>query len=80
MLDTLVWGLVEGKARADEATAKRVCATCPVKPACQEFAIANRIKAGVWGGLNEKERANVGHRAKKQRWRARREAEGLPAK
>jgi WhiB family redox-sensing transcriptional regulator len=32
------------------ATAKRVCATCPVMAACLEQAIHNQEPWGVWGG------------------------------
>ncbi|MDV7194641.1 WhiB family transcriptional regulator [Mycolicibacterium fortuitum] len=41
------------------AMAKRICATCPVKAECLEYALANRERAGVWGGLSERERRQV---------------------
>jgi len=40
-------------------TAKRVCAECPVKLECLEYAVTNGIKDGVWGGLDEKERKEL---------------------
>ena len=42
----------------DEATAaaKAVCATCPVREACLQFALVTRQDDGVWGGLDENER------------------------
>ena len=36
--------------------ARRVCAACPVRQACLDYAISNRIAYGVWGGLTERER------------------------
>ena len=36
--------------------AKRVCKGCPVREDCLDYAIKNRIKAGIWGGLGEKAR------------------------
>ncbi|MGP2441955.1 WhiB family transcriptional regulator [Streptomyces sp. JW3] len=36
--------------------AKRICALCPIRPACLEFALSNDERFGVWGGLSEKER------------------------
>jgi WhiB family redox-sensing transcriptional regulator len=50
-------------------TARRVCAACPVRQACLDYAITNRISHGIWGGLTERER-----RALRSGWlRARRE-------
>lgn len=28
-----------------------ICRTCPVKVACFEYAVRNRIKNGIWGGV-----------------------------
>lgn len=39
--------------------AKRVCATCPVKGPCLEFALEHRIDHGVWGGTSEKQRRRI---------------------
>ena len=36
--------------------ARRVCAACPVRQPCLDYAITNRITHGVWGGLSERER------------------------
>jgi WhiB family redox-sensing transcriptional regulator len=36
--------------------ARQVCAACPVRQACLDYAITNRIAYGVWGGLTERER------------------------
>lgn len=37
------------------AQAKALCAQCPVRTACAEYAVANK-EQGVWGGLTDKER------------------------
>ena len=36
--------------------ARQVCATCPVRQPCLEYALSNRITHGIWGGLTERER------------------------
>ena len=36
--------------------ARQVCAACPVRQPCLDYAISNRITHGVWGGLTERER------------------------
>ena len=36
--------------------ARRVCAACPVRQPCLDYAISNRITHGIWGGLTERER------------------------
>jgi len=36
--------------------AKRVCGACDVRQQCLDYAIANRIPDGVWGGLSPLER------------------------
>jgi WhiB family redox-sensing transcriptional regulator len=40
-----------------EAKAKAVCARCPVRVQCLDYALGNSIKHGIWGGLNQEERA-----------------------
>ncbi|MFD0256808.1 WhiB family transcriptional regulator [Kitasatospora indigofera] len=37
--------------------ARRVCARCPVRDACADFALRTQETHGVWGGLTERERA-----------------------
>ena len=39
--------------------AQRICADCPVSDACLEYALANRIDHGVWGGRSERERRRI---------------------
>lgn len=43
--------------RLQEAEAKAVCVTCPVREQCLEFALATEEQFGVWGGMTEDERA-----------------------
>ena len=38
------------------ASARVICAGCPVREACLEYAIEHRIRHGVWGGTSERER------------------------
>ncbi len=42
--------------------ARRICADCPVKTACLEYALLNRIDHGVWGGASERERRRIARR------------------
>ncbi len=39
--------------------AKAICASCPVREPCLEYALVVREKLGVWGGLTERERRRV---------------------
>jgi WhiB family redox-sensing transcriptional regulator len=39
--------------------ARRICASCPVRDACLEYALAHRIDHGVWGGCSERERRRI---------------------
>jgi WhiB family transcriptional regulator, redox-sensing transcriptional regulator len=39
--------------------AQRICATCPVREPCLEYALANRIDHGVWGATSERERRRI---------------------
>ena len=39
-----------------ERQAKAICAVCPVRMECLEYAVRIREPHGVWGGLNEAER------------------------
>jgi WhiB family redox-sensing transcriptional regulator len=43
----------------DAEEAKAICATCPVRQACLEYALANREREGVWGGATERERRRI---------------------
>ena len=49
--------------RVDAAT--RICAACPVREECLEYAIATRQPEGVWGGLTGVERRRLLRRRQK---------------
>jgi WhiB family redox-sensing transcriptional regulator len=36
--------------------AKAICDDCTVSAECLEYALANSIKHGIWGGLSERQR------------------------
>jgi WhiB family redox-sensing transcriptional regulator len=42
-----------------ESRAKAICATCPVKRSCLEYALRIKEPHGIWGGLNEVERRSL---------------------
>ncbi|HLT16585.1 MAG TPA: WhiB family transcriptional regulator [Acidimicrobiales bacterium] len=39
--------------------ARKICRDCPVKEPCLEYALAERIDHGVWGGTSERERRRI---------------------
>ena len=39
-----------------------ICATCPVREPCLDFAILTRQVDGVWGGTTESERKRIARR------------------
>jgi WhiB family redox-sensing transcriptional regulator len=39
--------------------AQRICAECAVRAECLEYALANRVDHGVWGGSSERERRRL---------------------
>jgi WhiB family redox-sensing transcriptional regulator len=41
------------------AMAKKICSSCPQRPACLEQALDLRIDHGVWGGTSERERRRI---------------------
>ncbi|GAB3113337.1 WhiB family transcriptional regulator [Janibacter alkaliphilus] len=47
------------KRRMRDASAKEICAGCPVLQQCRDHSIAIREPFGVWGGLTEDERARA---------------------
>lgn len=55
--DTNLW-YPDGGQRHNALEAKAVCHGCPVRAECLAFAIKHRER-GVWGGLNEYERAKL---------------------
>lgn len=41
------------------AEARALCAECTVRDQCLDYALTNRVAYGVWGGLDEKQRASI---------------------
>jgi WhiB family redox-sensing transcriptional regulator len=39
--------------------AKAICAACPVRQPCLEFALGINVSCGVWGGLSGRERRQL---------------------
>jgi WhiB family redox-sensing transcriptional regulator len=78
-LDTNLFFPVGSKASTvidDIAKAKAVCADCPVRLPCLQFALVSNQEYGVWGGYDEEERrglrrqwrkAGRSHRARRKR-------------
>jgi WhiB family redox-sensing transcriptional regulator len=48
-----------GSLPAEIEDAKAVCRRCPVVQQCRKWALDTREPFGVWGGMSEKERANL---------------------
>ena len=42
--------------------ARLVCAGCPVRPECLDYALDCSIRHGLWGGLSPRERAALNRR------------------
>jgi WhiB family transcriptional regulator, redox-sensing transcriptional regulator len=51
---------------ARERKAKTICAGCPVRIECLEYAIRIRESHGIWGGLSEVERRVLINRRESQ--------------
>lgn len=64
--DPSLFFTVEGErphaAQVREATAKAICAECPVRRQCGSYAVLTPVKWGIWGGLGEDERALIRRR------------------
>lgn len=42
-----------------ERDPKTVCATCPVREQCLNYAIQHHINYGIWGGVSERQRRRI---------------------
>jgi WhiB family redox-sensing transcriptional regulator len=42
-----------------EAAAKAICARCPVRRECLDWALTGQEPYGIWGGTNPEERAAI---------------------
>lgn len=42
--------------------AQKLCARCPVRDACLDYALTNDIRHGIWGGIPEGARRRHHHR------------------
>lgn len=38
---------------------KRICAQCPVRDACERFAVEEFIREGIWGGTTRMDRRRI---------------------
>jgi WhiB family transcriptional regulator, redox-sensing transcriptional regulator len=56
-----------GPAQVQIAQAKQVCAGCPVRTPCLEWALASGQETGVWGGTSEDERRALRQNAVRSR-------------
>ena len=52
--------------------ARPICATCPLQVRCLEYALANNIDHGMWGGTTPRERRRIRRNRRKERWRQQR--------
>jgi WhiB family transcriptional regulator, redox-sensing transcriptional regulator len=52
----------KGRSALDAARAKTICAGCPVRSPCLDYAQATHQVYGIWGGLTEEERHQLGSR------------------
>jgi WhiB family redox-sensing transcriptional regulator len=46
--------------------AKKVCASCPVRARCLDFALSTQQQFGIWGGTTEDERKRLIRRTRRQ--------------
>ncbi|WP_434593459.1 WhiB family transcriptional regulator [Streptomyces sp. A5-4] len=60
-------------ASVDAAYAKSFCLGCPVRPDCLGHALSQREDFGVWGGLDEDERAELLRQARRAAEKQRRQ-------
>jgi WhiB family redox-sensing transcriptional regulator len=59
-----------GEDESAVAPAKAICAVCPVKDECLQYALATNQTEGVWGGLSGPERRRLRRRLRDRQRRA----------
>jgi WhiB family redox-sensing transcriptional regulator len=57
-MDTNIF-FYDRNAKAQITKARKICGNCPVANDCLEFALANNIEDGMWGGKSGRERRNI---------------------
>ncbi len=62
--ETDLWFALDGTAEQGEALAH--CHVCPVLTDCLQYAVANNIREGVWGGQTESQRAAARRRTRRR--------------
>ena len=69
-MDELLFFGPDGESRPErevpEAEAKVICASCPAQVQCLDCALGKSITHGIWGGLNEEERARERRRTRRR--------------
>jgi WhiB family redox-sensing transcriptional regulator len=48
------------------ATARRICARCPVRAECLEYALRLHIADGIWGGTSERMREKLQRKRRRE--------------
>ena len=48
-----------GASATQVRTARAICAGCPVRPACTDYALEHHEIQGIWGGTTEQERRKL---------------------
>jgi WhiB family transcriptional regulator, redox-sensing transcriptional regulator len=56
----------KGPAEKQIARAKVICAGCPVRPECLEFAMTHDLTYGIWGGTTVEDRQRERRRKRRR--------------
>ena len=48
--------------KSDYGNIRELCETCPVRPECLEYALADESLTGLWGGTTDTERRMIRRR------------------
>lgn len=59
--DAELWFPTQGRSMGHEA--KKICASCPVKRQCLDYALAENIVDGIYEGVSERDRRALRNRA-----------------